>query len=285
MPTSTSNLPLQRDLFGGGLTVITGGGAGLGAALGRHAALELGMTVLLVDIDPTALETTRKQIEQAGGRALTEVVDVRDPDAVEGLAARATARHGPVRLLINNAGIEQFSLLWDTPIANWNRLVDININGVFYGIHAFVPRMIEQHEPAWVWNTSSPGGLTAAPFQGGYTMSKHAVNVITEVLRQEIAHVGAEHVHTSVILPWGMSTTIFETAGGAERNTDEAAQFKNVSEQGRPDVQTPDEAAKIIFAQGAAGEFYIVADERILDMMRERAENLRNRQPTPAVPA
>ena len=67
---------------------------------------------------------------------------MRDPDAVQELADRTYRDVGPVRLLVNNAGVEQFGYLWDTPIANWQRVVDINISGVFYGVRAFLPKMM-----------------------------------------------------------------------------------------------------------------------------------------------
>ena len=70
------------------------------------------------------------------------VCDVRDPDAVQELADRTYRDVGPVRLLVNNAGVEQFGYLWDTPVPNWRRVVDINISGVFYGVRAFLPKMM-----------------------------------------------------------------------------------------------------------------------------------------------
>ena len=78
---------------------------------------------------------------------MTSACDVRDPDAVQELAERTYRDVGPVRLLVNNAGVEQFGYLWDTPVANWKRVVDINISGVFHGVRAFLPRMMATDEP------------------------------------------------------------------------------------------------------------------------------------------
>lgn len=140
-----------RDTFSGGVAVITGAGAGIGAGLARYAR-ELGMTVVLVDIDADAIAALRDELSAAGGAATDIVCDVRDPDAMRELAERVYADVGAVRLLVNNAGVEQFGYLWDTPVANWQRVVDINISGVFYGIRAFLPKMIAAGEQAWVWN-------------------------------------------------------------------------------------------------------------------------------------
>ncbi|PRC45137.1 oxidoreductase, partial [Mycobacterium sp. ITM-2017-0098] len=181
-----------RDTFGGGVAVITGAGAGIGAGLARHASA-LGMTVVLADIDESAVTALRDELNAAGGTAVSVVCDVRNPDALAELAERVYADVGPVRLLVNNAGIEQFGYLWDIPVANWNRVVDINISGVFHGIRAFLPKMIEAAEPAWVWNLSSIGGVAVVPLQAPYIMSKHAILALTECLSLEVQSAGHDH--------------------------------------------------------------------------------------------
>ncbi len=150
------------DIFGGGVAVITGAGAGIGAGLARHASA-LGMTVVIADVDGDAADTLAEELSAAGGQAVPTACDVRDPDAVTALAERTYRDIGPVRLLVNNAGVEQFGYLWDTPVANWNRVVDVNISGVFHGIRAFLPRMIDAGTPTWVWNLSSIGGVAVVP--------------------------------------------------------------------------------------------------------------------------
>ena len=124
------------------------------------------------------------------------VCDVRDPDAVQELADRTYRDVGPVRLLVNNAGVEQFGYLWDTPVANWLRVVDINISGVFYGVRAFLPKMMATDEQAWVWNLSSVGGVVAIPLQAPYIMSKHAVLALTECLHLDVQSAGTTTTFT-----------------------------------------------------------------------------------------
>ena len=204
-----------RDTFGGGVAVITGAGAGIGAGLARHASA-LGMTVVLADIDESAVTALRDELNAAGGTAVSVVCDVRNPDSLAELAERIYADVGPVRLLVNNAGIEQFGYLWDIPVANWNRVVDINISGVFHGIRAFLPKMIKATEPAWVWNLSSIGGVAVVPLQAPYIMSKHAILALTECLSLEVQSAGHDHIRVQAVLPGAVASNIFESAGGVE---------------------------------------------------------------------
>jgi NAD(P)-dependent dehydrogenase (short-subunit alcohol dehydrogenase family) len=269
-----------KEAFKGGVAVITGGGGGLGAGLARHAALKLGMTVVLLDVDAVGLEKTRVGIAETGGKAICEIVDVRDSSALKSVAAKIETELGAVRLLINNAGVEQFSYIWDTPERNWNRLVDVNVNGVFYGVRAFIPAMLKRKDPSWIWNVASAGSFCAAPFQGAYIMSKHAVLAFTECLYQEVLLADAEHIHVSAILPGGIETRIFEDAGGADDAGDiEAAkQALEASLRSRPGLLTPDQAAEKIFEQGANGEFYITTHDEVMAYMKDRADFLANRK-------
>ncbi|MGW9131928.1 SDR family NAD(P)-dependent oxidoreductase [Streptomyces sp. NPDC055681] len=273
------------EVFGGGTAVITGAGAGIGAGLARHAALELGMRVVLADVDKAALESTCAEIADGGGRAIPAVVDVRDAAAVQALADRVAAETGPVRLLVNNAGVEQFGYLWDTPVANWERLVSINVSGVFHGVRAFLPRLLDQAEPAWVLNMASVGAVTAFPLQAPYIMSKHAVLALTECLHQEVALAGARHIQVSAVLPGAVTSRIFDMAGGVDSGDLNAAEgAREAMFQVRAQAISPEEAAATIFQQAADGEFYIVTQpEAVLSAMRERGAQLAERR-APAPP-
>jgi len=187
-----------------------------------------------------------------------------------------------VRLLVNNAGVEQFGYLWDTPVENWNRLVEININGVFHGIRSFVPRMLGRGDgPArYLLNLSSVGGVGAAALQAPYIMSKHAVLSITECLYLEILAVGA-NLRVAAVLPGIVTSNIFQSARSVDDGDVEAAEghrqsMLEIRERGI----SPLEAAQTIFQQAAAGEFYIVTQpDTVLAAMANRADQLRQRRP------
>ncbi len=203
----------ERSAFTGGVAVITGAGAGIGEGLARYAATQLDMTAILADIDVAAIEKLSRELNGLGARAVAMATDVRDASSVDGLAARTHDEWGDVRLLVNNAGVEQFGYLWDTPVQNWKRLVEVNINGVFHGIRSFVPRMLARRDgPAsYVLNLSSLGGVGAAALQAPYIMSKHAVLSITECLHLEILMVGA-NVRVAAVLPGIVTSNIFRVS-------------------------------------------------------------------------
>ncbi len=269
-----------RDVFGGGVAVITGAGAGIGAGLARHAH-RLGMSVVLADVDGAAVAALRDEIVADGGRAVDALCDVRDPDAVTALAERTYRDIGPVRLLVNNAGVEQFGYLWDTPVANWNRVMDINVSGVFHGVRSFIPKMIAAGSPAWIWNLSSIGGVAAVPLQTPYIVSKHAVLALTECLRLEIQLAGHdERVHVQAVLPGAVKSNIFEAAGGvgadlADADVDAADAQRDAMLAIKAGAMDPLEAAEVIFEQSAHGAFYLLTQpEYVRSAMAERAEVL-----------
>lgn len=273
-----------RDAFSGGVAVITGAGSGIGAGLARHAH-RLGMTVVLADIDADRIAALRDELRAAGGTAVDIVCDVRDPEAVQGLADRVYRDYGAVRLLVNNAGIEQFGYLWDTPVVNWQRIIDVNVSGVFYGVRAFLPKMIASDEQAWVWNLSSVGGVVTMPLQTPYIVSKHAVLAMTECLCAEVQLAGHDnHVHVQAVLPGPVVSNIFESAGGVDPADATAAAAAESHRSAMLDIKAmamdPSTAAETLFDQAAAGRFYLLTHpEYIGAAMAERAEVLASQRP------
>ena len=263
--------------FSGGIAVITGAGAGIGSGLARHAAA-LGMTVVLADVDADAIGALRDELCAAGGSAVDVVCDVRDPNAVHDLADHTYRDVGPARLLVNNAGVEQFGYLWDTPVANWRRVIDINVSGVFHGVRAFLPKMMASTEQAWVWNLSSVGGVLAAPLQGPYIMSKHAVLALTECLYLDVQSAGHDHhIHVQAVLPGAVVSNIFESAGGVDSDATDAAiaeQQRRAMLEVKARAMDPLAAAATIFEQAAEGGFYLLTQQSVGAAMAERANVL-----------
>jgi NAD(P)-dependent dehydrogenase (short-subunit alcohol dehydrogenase family) len=261
-----------QKLFGGGVAVITGAGSGIGEGLARHAAA-LGMKVVLADIATARIEALAAEIRAAGGEALPVTTDVSDPAALDRLAEKTRAAYGPVRLLINNAGIETLGFSWEIPAATWEKTLAINIHGVIHGVRAFVPDMLASGQKCYIANLSSIGGLGMMPIQTSYILSKHAVLSFTECLHLEMQLKKAP-VQVSVVLPGPVATRIFADAdaGADPLVARHRATMRAMLEHSGI---TPQEAAARIFTQLAAGQFWISTHPEITQhMARLRADHL-----------
>lgn len=247
--------------FGSGTALVTGAAAGIGEGLARHLAT-LGMTVVVADIDHRRADAVAASIIESGGAAEGFGIDVADAAAVEAMAADVFDRHGSIELLINNAGVESAGLLWDIDVDRWRRVMQINVDGVFFCLKAFVPKMIAHGEPACVVNLSSVGGLNAVAVQSPYIVSKHAVQAMTECLYQDLAVVGAP-IQVSAVIPHSIRSEIF-TSARRDAPSDNATANAVFDAMQRDNVATgldPLVAAQHIIDQIADGEFWIHSDD------------------------
>jgi NAD(P)-dependent dehydrogenase (short-subunit alcohol dehydrogenase family) len=252
-----------RERFSSGVAVVTGGAAGIGEGLARHIAT-LGMVVLVADVDDTRAKQVAAEITGAGGRAEAHRVDVSDPDDVERFAATVFENHGGVDLLVNNAGVESSGLLWEIDRERWRRVMQINVDGVFYCLRSFVPRMIESGRPACIANLSSVGGLNSAAVQSPYIVSKHAVQAMTECLHQDLSILGAP-IQVSAVIPHSIRSDIFLSAQRDAPTLNETANAVFAAMQ-RDNVETgldPLVAAEHMIEQIARGEFWIYSDDEM----------------------
>ena len=161
------------------------------------------------DVDAESAERVAAEISSAGGSATAHALDVSDPDAVEALAETIFASDGHVDILHNNAGIGFGGNLEDTTVEDWQRVINVNLLGVAYGIQAFVPRMLAQGRPASVINTASLAGITPAPNLAPYAAAKWGVVGLTETANVELAGRG---IHFSAICPGVINTNIVATS-------------------------------------------------------------------------
>lgn len=201
------NIDLTR--WAGQVAVITGASNGIGAAL-VSAAVDRGMKVVLADIDPVVTDRSAA-LNAQGAQTVPAVLDVRDFSQVDELAARTFERWGAVRLLINNAGIVVHGRTWEVPPDEWVRLIDVNLNGVFYGMRSFLPRMLQAGERAQVLNVASIGALRTAPFSAPYGASKHACVCLTEATAKELAEV-TDLITVSLVLPGPVKSRIYDSS-------------------------------------------------------------------------
>ncbi len=186
--------------------VVTGAAAGIGLAVAERLRAE-GMRVVLADIDAAQLATAVDRLGGEGAGAHGRVVDVRDAESVERLAAEAWDAIGPVHLLVNNAGVVAMGRVWELPLEDWRRVVDVDLWGVLHGVRAFVPRMLAGGHEGHVVNIGSMQSVTTLPHLGAYAVAKHGVLGLTDALRAELAAAGGA-VGASIVLPGRILTTM-----------------------------------------------------------------------------
>jgi short-subunit dehydrogenase len=198
----------------GNVAVITGAASGIGRAL----ALGLwnkGCRLALVDLDVDGL--ARLQLELSGcGRPetiTTHVADVGDRARMEELAREVVDAHGAVHLLINNAGIGYEAAFPQTSLDDWHRVVDVNLWGVIYGCHVFMPHLAKV-ERAHIVNMSSLFGIVAMAGQTAYSTTKFAVRGFSEALAEELR---ATTVGLTVVHPGAVATNIMKRTRGDDQ--------------------------------------------------------------------
>ena len=186
--------------------VVTGAGSGIGRAFALELARRSGR-VVCADIDLASAKETVGFIEHAGGSGLAVECDVSRESDVLDLAAAGREWHGrPATLVVNNAGIGAGGRLVDqTAMAEWQRVLGINLWGVIHGCHVFVPPMRAEGRGG-VINVASAASFTAAPRMAPYNVSKAGVVSLSETLRAELSGTG---VGVTVLCPTFVRTNIF----------------------------------------------------------------------------
>lgn len=190
--------------------IITGAGSGLGRAAAERIATE-GANLVLVDIDEDGLAATEAAINDAGGagRVITNVTNVADEAQVRAYVEAAVEEFGSIDGFFNNAGIEGRQNLTESYGADeFNRVVSINLNGVFYGMAAALEVMQQQGHGAIV-NTASVGGIRGVGNQSGYAASKHGVVGLT---RNSAVEYGQFGISINAIAPGAIMTPMVENS-------------------------------------------------------------------------
>jgi len=186
------------------VVVITGASSGLGAETARHLAGQ-GAKVVLGARRLDRLESLATGLGLDARAVLS--TDVTDRAQVQALVDRAVELHGRIDVLINNAGLMPSSMLDKLKIDEWDRMIDVNIKGVLYGIAAALPKMKEQ-KSGQIINVSSVAGHKVGPGGAVYAGTKWAVRAISEGLRQEVK---PWNIRTTIVSPGAVDTELTGT--------------------------------------------------------------------------
>ncbi len=188
----------------GKIVVITGASSGLGEAAARHLAGH-GAELVLGARRLDRLQAIAQELS-LDAQAVVQT-DVTHREQVQRLVDRAVQMHGRIDVIINNAGLMPHSPLERGRVEDWERMIDVNIKGVLYGIAAALPYM-RARKSGHVINVASVAGHKVGPGGAVYAATKHAVRAISEGLRQEVKPYG---IRSTIISPGAVATELPES--------------------------------------------------------------------------
>jgi NADP-dependent 3-hydroxy acid dehydrogenase YdfG len=195
----------MSDNIEGKVVVITGASSGLGEATARLLSAQ-GASVVLGARRVNRIQSLAEELTGGGGKALAVATDVTDPEQVRRMVEAAVETYGRIDVMLNNAGLMPHSPLERLKIDDWDRMIDVNIKGVLYGIAAALPYM-QQQKAGHIINVSSVAGHKVRAGGAVYAATKHAVRVISEGLRMEVK---PYNIRTTVISPGAVATELVD---------------------------------------------------------------------------
>ncbi|MFJ2685299.1 SDR family NAD(P)-dependent oxidoreductase [Pseudomonas sp. NPDC087342] len=253
----------------GPVAVITGAASGIGRGLAEHAA-KLGMRLVLADLDAPGLHALCDELKVGGAQAIACVTDVGDLAHVERLRDVAVEHFGGVDLLFNNAGVMQTGYSWEISQAQWQRMLNVNLNGVINGIRSFVPLFLRQGRPAHVINTASLAGLLSSPLMAPYNVTKQAVVALSETLHYELTMLGAQ-VSVSVVCPGPVASEIMASNQVVDAT---GSAFSELLDSSIRKGMTPGELAEQVFAAIAQKRFWVFPHKGFKPALERRVHSI-----------
>ncbi|MEJ8822642.1 SDR family oxidoreductase [Variovorax humicola] len=262
------------------VAVITGAAAGFGKAFADMGA-QLGMKLVLADIQGEALDAVVADFNARGVQAIGLRTDVSRSEQVQALADAAMARFGRVDLLFNNAGVGAGGLVWENSEQDWDWVLGVNLHSVIHGVRIFTPLMLAAaaQDPGYeghIVNTASMSGLLNAPAMGVYSVSKHAVVSLSETLHHDLGLV-TEQVRCSVLCPYFVATGFQLSNTAPPTRSQQIAQAQSGKAVGSAKVSAA-QIAQLTFDAIRDQSFYIYSHPEAMAPVQARFEAIMNRR-------
>ncbi len=188
------------------IALITGASSGIGKAVALAFA-EAGINVALVSRDGDKLEEVAQKASSFGVKAQAYPLDLGEIDFVKAKISAIAADFGPIDILVNNAGMGYTGTLLDTPLADWQRVIDLNLTSVFQCIQGILP-MMRQRREGTIINVSSIAGIQVFPGWGAYCVSKFGLMALSKTLAAEERTNG---IRVTAICPGSVNTPLWDT--------------------------------------------------------------------------
>ena len=221
------------------IVLVTGASGGIGEGIARELAAH-GAKVLLGARRGDRIDAVAQEIRAAGGTAEARILDVTDRSAMAAFAQAALDLWGRIDVLVNNAGVMPLSPLAAGKLDEWERMVDVNIKGVLWGIGAVLPIMTRQ-EGGQIINIGSIGALQVVPIAAVYCATKFAVRAISDGLRQESSAIRVTCVNPGVVESDLASTITHEdTRAVMDQYRAIALQPEDIARAVRQVIEAPD---------------------------------------------
>jgi NAD(P)-dependent dehydrogenase (short-subunit alcohol dehydrogenase family) len=267
-------------MFAGRTAVVTGAASGIGLALTKRL-LGAGARVVMADVEQAALDVSAAELA-AEGEVLAITVDVRDPLAIDALAARTAEAFGVAQLIFPNAGVSVSGATWDVTADDWQWALGVNVLGVANMVRAFVPPLLASGQAGHVCITASVAGYVNQPGFGAYNASKAAVVGLAESLAADLREAG-HPIGVTLLAPWFVRTQLANAGrnrpadlSDATPRTDFSAAISAKLGTWGDTTQTPEHVAELALAAIEEGRFAVFPYEPSRDAVRARIEAVLN---------